>query len=227
MAKRVLVVDDHGPTRLLIRTLLEREKAIQFDVVEAATGTDCLKAHAHQGPFDLILLDVNLPDMEATICRRLRSVDDAVPIVFVTASDPRTTLRAWRGGDSYLVVNLKSNRAARGNLNLFVGPARDAAVTAHAPTPPANGAPATAVVRGTPGAQRWRLLQGSGPQGQPAAPGRISSGACAVPDVLLVSQALAGRWLRVRSAARSRRRILVLCARGRSAGSRRRQCRRP
>ena len=61
MAKRVLVVDDHVPTRALIRTILEAEKTDKFEVFEAGTGTDCLKAADSQGPFDLILLDVNLP----------------------------------------------------------------------------------------------------------------------------------------------------------------------
>jgi two-component system, OmpR family, response regulator len=122
--KRVLVVDDHGPTRTLIRTLLESEKAMQFAVVEAATGTDCLRAHANQGPFDLILLDVNLPDMDGyDLCRRLRSVDDAVAIVFVTAKGVLKDYSAGlaAGGDSYLVKsNLKSNRTAlRAIINLF------------------------------------------------------------------------------------------------------------
>ena len=63
MAKRVLVVDDHVPTRALIRTILEAEKTEQFEVFEAGTGTECLKSADKEGPFDLILLDVNLPDI--------------------------------------------------------------------------------------------------------------------------------------------------------------------
>jgi len=117
----VLVVDDHAPTRTLIRTLLLSEKAIQFDVVEAATGTDCLKAHANQGPFDLILLDVNLPDMDGyDLCRRLRSVDDLVPIVFVTAKGDLKDYTAGReaGGDSYLVKPI-ARAALRSIVNLF------------------------------------------------------------------------------------------------------------
>jgi CheY-like chemotaxis protein len=123
-SKRVLLVDDHAPTRVLIRALLESEKAMQFSVVEAATATECLKAHATQGTFDLILLDVNLPDMDGyELCRRLRLVDDVVPIVFVTAKGDLKDYSAGlaAGGDSYLVKsNLKSNRAAlRAILNLF------------------------------------------------------------------------------------------------------------
>ena len=73
MAKRILVVDDHAPTRMLIRAVLEAESG-QYDVVEAASGVECLKAHAGKGPFDLILLAPRFPQGEpltsgATPCR--------------------------------------------------------------------------------------------------------------------------------------------------------------
>ena len=124
MAKRVLVVDDHVPTRALIRTILEAEKTEQFEVFEAGTGTECLKAADKEGPFELVLLDVNLPDMDGySVCRALRHVDKKVPIVFVTAKGDLKDYSAGlaAGGDSYLVKsNLKSNKAAlRAILNLF------------------------------------------------------------------------------------------------------------
>ena len=40
MAKRILIVDDHVPTRALIRTILEAEKTESFEVLEAGTGTE-------------------------------------------------------------------------------------------------------------------------------------------------------------------------------------------
>ena len=94
MAKRVLVVDDHVPTRALIRTILEAEKTEQFEVFEAGTGTECLKSADKQGPFDLVLLDVNLPDMDGySVCREA-------------------------GGDSYLVKPI-ARAALRSIVNLF------------------------------------------------------------------------------------------------------------
>jgi DNA-binding response OmpR family regulator len=104
--KRVLVVDDHPPTVALVRAILDAEKHTQYEVVEAGTGTDCLKAVDQKGPFDLILLDVNLPDMDGfSVCRALRSVETRVPIVFVTAQGDLKDFAAGReaGGDSYLV----------------------------------------------------------------------------------------------------------------------------
>ena len=58
MPKRVLVCEDHAPTRGLIRTLLEAEKSEKFEVAEAATGADCIKAFDSLGPFDLVMLEV-------------------------------------------------------------------------------------------------------------------------------------------------------------------------
>jgi DNA-binding response OmpR family regulator len=110
--KRVLVVDDHPPTVALVRAILDAEKHTQYEVVEAATGTDCLKAVDQKGPFDLILLDVNLPDMDGfSVCRALRSVETRVPIVFVTAQGDLKDFAAGReaGGDSYLVKPISRN----------------------------------------------------------------------------------------------------------------------
>ena len=121
MAKRVLVVDDHAPTRSLIRTVLEAEKGSTFEVVEAATGTDCLKTMDKEGPFDLVLLDVNLPDMEGyAVCKALRHVDRQVPIVFVTARGDLKHYAAGReaGGDSYLVKPI-ARAALRSIVTLF------------------------------------------------------------------------------------------------------------
>lgn len=123
MAKRVLVVDDHAPTRTLIRTILESEKSDTYEVVEAATGTECLKAADSKGPFDLILLDVNLPDMDGyAICRAIRHVDQDVPILFVTARSEMKDYTAGReaGGDSYVVKPI-ARASLRSLVALFTG----------------------------------------------------------------------------------------------------------
>lgn len=121
MSRRILVVDDHAPTRALVRTILEAEKGERFEVVEAGTGTACLKAADQRGPFDIILLDVNLPDMDGfSVCRALRHVDTRVPIVFVTAKGELQDYAAGRdaGGDSYLVKPI-ARASLRSLVNLF------------------------------------------------------------------------------------------------------------
>jgi CheY-like chemotaxis protein len=126
--KRVLVVDDHAPTRLLVRGILEAEKGTQFVVVEAGSGMECLKAADKQGPFDLILLDINLPDMDGiAVCRALRTVEKNVPIVFVTGKGEVKDLVEGReaGADSYLVKPITRSHL-RSVVNLFTNIERKA-----------------------------------------------------------------------------------------------------
>ena len=114
-------MDDHAPTRTTIRTLLEADKNTAFEVVEAANGTDCLKVFDGKGPFDLILLDVNMPDLDGyAVCEALRRVDKDVPVVFITGQRDLTDYHSGRdaGGDSYLVKPI-SAAALRSTVHLF------------------------------------------------------------------------------------------------------------
>ena len=120
-AKRVLIVDDHGPTRTLIRSVLEAEKQAAFAIVEAGNGTEALKAVDKLGPFDLILLDVVLPDMDGfTLCRAVRSVEQKVPIIFITSKGEMKDFTQGReaGADSYLVKPI-ARAALRSAVTLF------------------------------------------------------------------------------------------------------------
>src|SRR5262245_20936183 len=126
MTKRVLVVDDHQPTRSFVRSVLEAEKSETYEVVEAANGTECLKAFDAKGPFDLVILDVGLPDMEGyAVCKALRSVDKKVPIVFVTGRGEMKDFSLGReaGCDSYIVKPI-ARGALRSMVMLFTNVAR-------------------------------------------------------------------------------------------------------
>jgi CheY-like chemotaxis protein len=126
VAKRVLVVDDHAPTRSTIRALLETDKNHPFEIVEAANGTECLLAFDSHGPFDLVLLDVAMPDLDGyAVCAALRRVDKHVPVVFITGQRELKDFRSGReaGGDSYLVKPI-SAAALRSTVQLFTSLAR-------------------------------------------------------------------------------------------------------
>ncbi len=132
MTKRVLVVDDHAPTRLLVRSILQAEKEATYEVVEAANGTECLLAADSKGPFDLILLDVNMPDVDGfSLCRALRRVDTEVPIVFVTGMGELKDFASGRaaGGDSYIVKPI-ARQSLRSIVTLFTSVHRAARRTA-------------------------------------------------------------------------------------------------
>ena len=126
MAKRVLVVDDHAATRTLVRAILEGEKTEKFEVVEATNGLECLIKYETEGPFDLILLDINMPEMDGyETCKHLREKGAVLPIIFVTANKDMKDYTAGRGagGDSYLVKPV-ARAALRSVVNLFTSMGR-------------------------------------------------------------------------------------------------------
>ena len=84
---KVLIVDDHPSFRSAARLLLEHEG---FEVVgEAADGASGLQAATDLAP-DLVLLDVNLPDLDGFDVAARICVDGSAPKVVLTSSrDPR------------------------------------------------------------------------------------------------------------------------------------------
>jgi two-component system, OmpR family, response regulator len=99
---RLLIVeDDPKMAGLLQRGLAEEGYAV--DVVES--GTDAVWAGT-ENPYDAIVLDVMLPDVDGfEVCRRLRANDRWAPIVMLTARDAITDRVTGLdlGADDYLV----------------------------------------------------------------------------------------------------------------------------
>jgi DNA-binding response OmpR family regulator len=81
MAARVLVVEDEGKLRELVRSYLERAG---FTVLSTGSGAEAITMAADASP-DLVVLDLGLPDVPGeTVARELRAAA-AVPIVMLTA----------------------------------------------------------------------------------------------------------------------------------------------
>ena len=82
---RLLIVDDHADFRTSAQALLELEG---FDVVGLAEdGEDALDAVERLGP-DVVLLDVQLPDMDGfDVARALAAREDAPRIVLISSRD--------------------------------------------------------------------------------------------------------------------------------------------
>lgn len=85
MAVSVLVVDDHPSFRAAARLLLEAEG---YAVVgEAEDGGRALDAAAALRP-DVVLLDVNLPDLDGfAVASRLTAAADPPAVVLVSSRD--------------------------------------------------------------------------------------------------------------------------------------------
>lgn len=80
---RILVVDDEPQIQRFLKPSL---MAAGYEVVEAGTGAEALKAVATQAP-DLVILDLGLPDMDGKdVIASLRAWSD-IPIVILSARD--------------------------------------------------------------------------------------------------------------------------------------------
>ena len=98
---RVLVVDDEENITFLLGSALRH---FGFDVTTAATGRQGLDA-VRSNEFDLVLLDVMLPDLDGfEVCRRMRQDGERVPVLFLTARDAtEDRVRGLTlGGDDYV-----------------------------------------------------------------------------------------------------------------------------
>ncbi len=97
---RILVVDDEPQIHRFLRPSLT---AAGYEVVEAATGAEALKAVATQAP-DLVILDLGLPDMDGKeVIASLRGWSD-IPIVILSARDRESEKIAALdlGADDYI-----------------------------------------------------------------------------------------------------------------------------
>lgn len=100
-AKHILLVEDEEHLLKTIQLNLELEGYI---VTNAITGIEALKTF-RKGDFDLIILDVMLPEMNGfDVCEEIRNENTQLPILFLTAkgssSDRIQGLKL--GADDYL-----------------------------------------------------------------------------------------------------------------------------
>jgi two-component system OmpR family response regulator/two-component system response regulator MprA len=98
---RLLLVEDERKVASFVRQGLEEE---DYQVDWASDGRKAL-ARATESSFDLILLDLRLPDISGIeVCRRIRLEDSQVPILMLTALDAvEDRVRGLRAGaDDYL-----------------------------------------------------------------------------------------------------------------------------
>ncbi|GAA4314799.1 response regulator transcription factor [Compostibacter hankyongensis] len=97
----ILLVEDEENLQEALKLNLELE---EYEVTTADTGTAALKA-VKQEYFDLIILDIMLPEMDGlTVCENIRMQNNDVPILFLSArnSSADRVLGLKKGGDDYI-----------------------------------------------------------------------------------------------------------------------------
>jgi len=98
--KKMLVVDDEQDIRQLLKEYLEMEGYL---VYTAKNGMEAMEGLKYQP--DLIILDVNMPDMDGyMVCEKIRDYVDC-PILFLTArTEEQDRVNGFKaGGDDYII----------------------------------------------------------------------------------------------------------------------------
>jgi two-component system, OmpR family, alkaline phosphatase synthesis response regulator PhoP len=101
MPKRILVVEDAHDLAAVLRDRLQREG---YSVDTASDGPSALKA-SDNDPYDLMILDVMLPEMSGfDVCREVRRRNYQTPILILTAkSETADKISGLRlGADDYM-----------------------------------------------------------------------------------------------------------------------------
>jgi len=129
--RRILVVEDSAATRSFVRSALEDGGHLgPFDIVEATSGFDALRL-LPRGPYDLVITDINMPDINGLeLVQFIRKSDrhrSTALIIISTQSSEKDRARGLSlGADDYLpkpldpeallstVQRLLANRPAAG-----------------------------------------------------------------------------------------------------------------
>lgn len=126
---KALVVDDSRSMRAILTKQL---RELGFTVVEAPGGAEALRALDQDGPFDLVLLDWNMPEMDGgTLLTRLRSDPEFadIPIMMVTTESEmeQVEVALQAGASEYLMKPFDRQALCEKLLLLGFDPDRKAA----------------------------------------------------------------------------------------------------
>jgi DNA-binding NtrC family response regulator len=145
---RVLVADDEEGVRSFVAEALEREG---HEVVQAANGAEALAA-AREAPFDVVITDLQMPEMDGmSLVRTLRTEQPDVELIVLTAfGDVATAVEAMKlGVFDYLQKPLSGPAAVRELVKGALGRRVELAVPATSSTtrsPLTFGAPSMRAV---------------------------------------------------------------------------------
>jgi len=107
MSAKILVVDDESSLEKLIRIHFRKQlKKKEFEIIFARNGLEALKIVRVESPIDLILTDIQMPEMDGlTLLSKLPEIDPTLKAVVVSAyGDMRNIREAMnRGAFDFLI----------------------------------------------------------------------------------------------------------------------------
>ncbi len=111
MAQKILVIDDDDLVLVAIQELLT---PMGFTVITSTSGPDALKKLSDE-PFDLIILDVVMPEMDGfEVCRRVRQIpayaETSIMMLTARSSDEDRKRGLEVGANLYLPKPISPSR---------------------------------------------------------------------------------------------------------------------
>jgi two-component system invasion response regulator UvrY len=101
---KILLVDDHAIVRVGLKQMLT-DAFDQLDITEVSTGQEAL-AKAQDTSWDLVILDINLPDTNGLdVLKKLKALRASLPVVVLSFHpEEQYAVRALKGGASAYVT---------------------------------------------------------------------------------------------------------------------------
>ncbi len=118
---RILIVDDAATVRLFERTILEKAG---YHVDEAINGIEALEKIELNGPYDLYLVDINMPQMDGySFLEEMRSlgIEQSPAIMVSTESEKYDKERAYRSGANYYITKPIKPETLLKYIQIFLG----------------------------------------------------------------------------------------------------------
>jgi len=118
---RALVIDDSKAIRIILRKLLGE---LGFEVAEAADGREALqRLNGPMGPFDLALVDWNMPEMNGLeFVREVRGQgghEHLTMVMVTTETESRQVVRALAAGANEYIMKPFSRDVLVDKLNML------------------------------------------------------------------------------------------------------------
>ena len=109
MGKKILVMDDKPPIRILMEHILGDLKNQGVELLLAAGGEEGLKLALDERP-DLIFLDVKMPYLSGyEICQRVKAVHGETYVILLTGQTVDERHSAEAGVDEYITKPFHTN----------------------------------------------------------------------------------------------------------------------
>ena len=124
--KKILLVDDHDLVRFGTTLLLESLDEVHCAITPCRSLDEARTACREQGPFDLVLLDLNLPDAKGLQgLRTLRDECPSIPFAMLTGTQDEFVIRQAQamGAVGYLLKSWTPERLKEALKALLQAPA--------------------------------------------------------------------------------------------------------